>query len=132
MAVSYETRPEVNLGSPIAPLLEIRKQAVIDATASHMFISANALPGHILAHIYQDQGCIRGYKFGGNTHRRPKPNINCFGSSGLPSMKRSGQKDSGSSYIPGFLVIPLRGYFEKEWAKYELVARGRLQTINLP
>ena len=49
--VSYETKPEVNLGSPIAPLLEIWKQAVIDATASHMFISANALPGHKLAHI---------------------------------------------------------------------------------
>jgi hypothetical protein len=49
--VSYETRPEVNLGSPITPLLEIRKQAVIDATASHIFISANALPGHILVHI---------------------------------------------------------------------------------
>ena len=46
--VSYETRPEVNLGSLIAPLLEMLKQAVIDATASHIFISANILPGHIL------------------------------------------------------------------------------------
>ena len=45
---SYETRPEVNLGSPIAPLLEMLKQAVIDATASHIFVSANILPGHIL------------------------------------------------------------------------------------
>ena len=49
--VSYETRPVVNLGSPIIPLLEILKQAVIDATASHIFISANTLPGHVLAHI---------------------------------------------------------------------------------
>ena len=52
--VSYEIRPEVNLGSPITPLLEIWKQAVIDATASHMFISANVLPGHILACKYQN------------------------------------------------------------------------------
>ena len=49
--VSYETRPEVTLGSPIGPLAEIRRQAVMDATASHMFVSANALPGQILVHI---------------------------------------------------------------------------------
>ena len=49
--MAYETKPEMNLGSPSTPLLEIRKQAVIDATASHMFVSANALPGQILAHI---------------------------------------------------------------------------------
>jgi hypothetical protein len=102
--VSYETRPEVNLGSPIAPLVEIRKQAVIDATASHMFVSANALPGQILAHIRSGLGV----KFR-NTHRRPKPNTICLGSSGSPSMKRSGRKDSGSSYISGLRVIPLRG-----------------------
>ena len=57
--VSYEIKPEVNFGSPTVPLLVIWKQAVIDATASHIFISANALPGHILAHIFQDLGCIR-------------------------------------------------------------------------
>ena len=68
----------------------------------------------------------------GNTHRRPKPNINCFGSSGLSSMKRSGRKHSGSSYIPGFLVSPLRDDSKMGWAKYELVARQRLHTINLP
>jgi hypothetical protein len=57
--VSYETRPEVYLDSPIAPLPEILQQAVIDATASHMFISANALPGHILCiHIYQRTGDV--------------------------------------------------------------------------
>ena len=48
-SASYETRPEVNLGSPSAPLVEIRKQAAMEATASHMFVSANALPGQILA-----------------------------------------------------------------------------------
>ena len=47
--VSYETKPEVNLGSPIAPLVEIRKQAVMDATATHTLVSANALPGQMLA-----------------------------------------------------------------------------------
>ena len=49
--VSYETKPELNLGSPSALLLEIRKLAVIDATASHTFVSPNALPGQILAHV---------------------------------------------------------------------------------
>ena len=50
-STAYETKPQVNLGSPSTPLLEIRKQAVIDATASHTFISPNAFPGQILAHI---------------------------------------------------------------------------------
>ena len=95
----------MNLGSPNAPLLEIWKQAVIDATASHIFISAMVLPGHKLCTL-SGLGCIRGYQIR-NTHRRPKPNISCFGSSCLPSMKRSGRKDSGSSYILGFLVSPL-------------------------
>jgi len=45
---SYEIRPEVNLGSFIGPLVEIRKQAVMDATASHTLVSANALPGQVL------------------------------------------------------------------------------------
>ena len=100
--VSYTTKPEVNLGSPIAPMLEIWKQAVTDATASHMLISPNALPGQILAHIRSRMQA----KFG-DPHRRPKPNTISLGSSSLPSMKRSGRKDSGSSYISGFLVIPL-------------------------
>ena len=71
--VSYETKPEVNLGSPISPLLEIRKQVVIDATASHTLISPNTLPGQILAHIRSGLYVMCDHKFG-NTYRRPKPN----------------------------------------------------------
>ena len=58
--MAYETNPEVNLGSPSTPLLEIRKQAVIDVTASHTFTSPNALPGQILAHIRSglDARCV--------------------------------------------------------------------------
>ena len=35
----------------MGPLVEIRKQAVMDATASHRFVSANNLPGQILERI---------------------------------------------------------------------------------
>ena len=56
---TYEIRPEVNLGSPIGPLAEIRRQAVMDATASHTLVSANALPGQILARIMSAlRGCL--------------------------------------------------------------------------
>ena len=54
---SYETKPEANFGSPITPLLEIRKEAVTDATASQTFISPYTLPGQKLAHIV---GCMHG------------------------------------------------------------------------
>ena len=57
-------------------------------------------------------GCTRCYT-SLETHRRPKPNINCFGSSCVPSMKRSGRKDSGSSYISGFLLSPLRNILKR-------------------
>ena len=50
------------MGSPIAPLLEMLKQAVIVATASHIFISANTLPGHILAHISGLRGLVQVWK----------------------------------------------------------------------
>jgi hypothetical protein len=112
----------VNLSSPIGPLAEIRKQAVMDATESHTLVSANALPGQILARI---MSALRGLrvKFG-NTHRRPKPNSICLGSSGSPSMKRSGRKDSGSSYISGFRVIALRD-ISKHLSQLRLVARER-------
>jgi hypothetical protein len=88
VSISYETKPEVNLGSPSTPLLEIRKQAVMDATASHTFISPNALPGQRLARISKWVAWKSG-----NIYRRPKPNTICLGSSGLPSMKRSGRKE---------------------------------------
>ena len=113
----------------MGPLAEIRKQAVMDATASHRFVSANNLPGQILERIMSAFAWWRA-KFG-NTHRRPKPNTNCLGSSGSPSMKRSGRKDSGSSYISGFLVIPLRDIFERP----KPIAIGgeiEVQTICLP
>jgi hypothetical protein len=120
----------VNLGSPSTPLLEIRKQAVIDATASHTFISPNALPGQILAHIRSGLRVACDHKFG-NAHRRPKPNTICLGSSGLPSMKRSGRKDSGSSYISGFLVISLRDIL-KELSQLRIGGKRKVQTICLP
>jgi hypothetical protein len=47
VSTSYELKPEANLGSPITPLVEIRKQEVIDPTASRMFMSSNSLPGQI-------------------------------------------------------------------------------------
>jgi len=106
--VSYETSPEVNLGSLSIPFAEIWKQAVIDATASHMFASANAFPGQILAHFREKVA----WKFG-NAYRCPKPNTICLGSSGSPSMKRSGRKNWGSSYISGFPVIPLRNILKE-------------------
>jgi len=125
--LSYATRPETNLGSPKAPLVESRKQAVMDATASHTFVSANALPGQILVRIRRR---LR-VKFG-NAHRRPKPNIRCLGSSGLPSMKRSGRKDSGSSYISGFLVIPLKDIL-KDLSQWRIGSKRKtVQTICLP
>jgi hypothetical protein len=42
-----------------------------------------------------------------DAYRRPKPKAISLASSGLPSMKRSGRKDPGSSYISGFWVIAL-------------------------
>jgi hypothetical protein len=55
---TYEIRPEVNLGSPIGPLAEIWRQAVMDATASHTLVSANAFPGQILPRI---MSALRGW-----------------------------------------------------------------------
>ena len=60
----------------------------------------------------------------GKTYRRPKPNTICLGSSDLPSMKRSGRKDSGSSYISGFRVIPLKDIL-KDLSCLQLVAREK-------
>ena len=69
LAVSYETKPEVNFGSPISPLLEIRKQVMIDATAGHRVHITKRLAktntGTEL-HVMCD------YKVG-NTYRHPKP-----------------------------------------------------------
>ena len=67
----------------------------------------------------------------GDTYRRPKPNTICLGSSGLPSMKRSGRKDSGSSYISGFLVICLNDIL-KELSQLRAGDKRKVRTICLP
>ena len=46
-------------------------------------------------------------------------------------MKRSGRKDSGSSYISGLRVIPLKGIL-KHLSQLRLVVGEKVQTIRLP
>jgi len=46
-------------------------------------------------------------------------------------MKRSGRKDSGSSYISGFLVIPLRDIVERP-KPMAIGGEIKIQTICLP
>jgi len=46
-------------------------------------------------------------------------------------MKRSGRKDSGSSYISGFLVIPLRNIL-KDLSQWRIGSKEKVQTKRLP